>query len=280
MLPADVALARHSGRAAWMRGVERMHRPAQPVDRQRGGDVGGAREPLGAGDRQRRDRGRRLRAVDERQPFLRRRASTGDKPGGARARRAPAQQRRVVADRGVPLADEHERQVRERREVAARADRPAARHQRVDAAVEQRRSAARASSGGCPRSPWPARSRAAPSIARTARTGSGSPTPAAWLRSRFTLQRAERVARNRRLGERAEPGVDAVDRRVAGGLPIDDRARRVDARRRPRARAPTGSSSSAMASNSSSVRREPSRRIIDTLNVQPVRGQLPGEAAR
>ena len=61
-------------------------------------------------------------------------------------------------------------------------------------------------------------------VARTARTGSGSPTPAAWLRSRLSCSALERLARDRHVGERAEAGVDAVDRRVAGGLRSTTRA--------------------------------------------------------
>ena len=61
---------------------------------------------------------------------------TGDSP--ARRERLPsAAHRRIVTHPGVALADEHERQVGERGEVAARADRSAARHARVDAAVEE-----------------------------------------------------------------------------------------------------------------------------------------------
>ena len=119
---------RRSGRASWIRGVERMDRAAQRVDRQRRGDVGRAGEPLGAEQRQRGDRGRRLRAVDEREPFLRLRASTGVEPGARESASRPLEHVRVVADRRVAFADQHQREVRERREVAARADRAAARH--------------------------------------------------------------------------------------------------------------------------------------------------------
>ena len=45
------------------------------------------------------------------------------------------------------------------------------------------------------------------------------------------LQRFQRVGRDLDFGERSESGVDAVDRLVAARLPIDDRARRADARR-------------------------------------------------
>jgi hypothetical protein len=44
------------------------------------------------------------------------------------------------------------------------------------------------------------------------------------------LQRLERVGRDLDFGERSEPGVDPVDRLLALCLPIDDDARRADAR--------------------------------------------------
>ena len=51
--------------------LERMDRAAQCVDRQRRRDVGRARDLLGRRERQREHGRGRLRAVDERQPFLR-----------------------------------------------------------------------------------------------------------------------------------------------------------------------------------------------------------------
>ena len=73
MLAADVRWPRERPGLVDAR-LERVDRAAQRVDRQRRGDVGRARELLGAGQRQRQHRRRRLRAVDQRQPFLRRRA--------------------------------------------------------------------------------------------------------------------------------------------------------------------------------------------------------------
>ena len=76
-----------------------------------------------------------LRAVDEREPFLGvEHAPARGRP--RRAPRAPASRARAVPD--LALADQHQRQVRERRQIAARADRPAAGHERMHAAVEQR----------------------------------------------------------------------------------------------------------------------------------------------
>ena len=88
----------------------------------------------------------------------------------------------VASPSPISTSDE----VRERREVAAGADRAAARHARVHAAVEQLDQPLERASGGCRRNPSPARCARSAIDARTARTGSGSPTPAAWLRSRFS----------------------------------------------------------------------------------------------
>ena len=177
---------------------------------------------------QRRDRGRRLRAVDEREPFLgpeRDRRS----PAAASASRPPTSVGRV-ADRGLALADEDERQVGERREIAARADRAAARHARVDAVVEQveqplERLAPDAGEalGEHVRAQ---RHRGAHGADRQRVADAGGVAA-----QQVHLQRAERVARDGRSRRARRTRVDAVDRRVAERLTIDDGARRVDARR-------------------------------------------------
>ena len=160
MLAADVRWPAN-GRASWMRASNGMDRAAQRVDRQRRGDVGRARELFGAGQRQRQHRRRRLRAVDQREPFLGAEADRRQ-PGAPQrlgARRSTEPQSTLSSQRSclffrdlrdlcgfclrrrrqhLALADQHERQMRERREVAARADRAARRHARVDAAVQQR----------------------------------------------------------------------------------------------------------------------------------------------
>ena len=136
----------------------------------------------------------------------------------------------------MPFADQHQRQVRERREVAARADRSAARHARMHARVEQREQRSSVSRR-MPEKPLASTFARSAIIARTARAGSGSPTPAAWLRSRLSCSSPSASRGIFDLGERAEAGVDAVDRRVAGGVAIDDGARRVDGARGRRRRA-------------------------------------------
>ena len=98
--------------------------------------------------------------------------------------------------------------------------------------------------------------------ARTARTGSGSSTPAAWLRSRLSCSAARSALVDARLGEGAEAGVDAVDRRVAVGLAHRRRRARRRHARAPRARAPTSAPIVGDRHESSSVRSLPSSRII------------------
>ena len=104
--------------------VERGNRAAQRVDGQRGDDVGGAGQPVGGGDGQRQHGRGGLGAVDQRQALLGGRADRREAGGAS----ASAAGRRVVAVPDVAFADQHQRDVRQRREVAAGADRAAARH--------------------------------------------------------------------------------------------------------------------------------------------------------
>ena len=65
--------------------------------------------------------------------------------------------------------------------------------------------------------------------ARTARTGSGVADAGGVTAQQVDLQRAERLPGDGGFGQRARTRVDAVDRRIAERLAIDDRARRIDA---------------------------------------------------
>ncbi len=189
-------------------------------------------------------------AVDGCVPLISARPSFGPSvdrlEAGGVERVASGHDARIVADRRVAFADQHQRQVRERREVAAGADRPAARHARVHAAVEQREQQLerRAPDAGeaLRQDVGAQRHRRAHGADRQRLADAGGVAA-----QQIQLQRAERVARNRGLGERAEAGVDAVDRLVAGRLAIDDRARRVDARARRPAPARLSAPPSAMA---------------------------------
>ena len=176
--------ARH---AAARRGSanRRAGRPAQGVDREGGGDVGGARQPPRVDKGQRQDRRGRLRPVDECEPFFGP-SATGCKP--ARAQRLGARDAAEGRQR-FAFADQDERKMRQRREVSAGADRAAARHDGMHVRVEQREQRVDCR-GRMPE--WPRASTLARSsiIARTASAARGSPTPAAWLRSRLACSRS------------------------------------------------------------------------------------------
>ena len=139
-------------------------------------------------------------AVDTCVPLISASPSFGPSATGAR----PAARERVarpacarVAVPHLAFADQHERDVRERREVAARADRSAARHARMHAALSAAISASSVSRR-MPEKPLASTLARSAIDARTARTGSGSPTPAAWLRSRLTCSCA-RSSRSMRV---------------------------------------------------------------------------------
>ena len=173
-------------------------------------------------------------AVDACVPLMSARPSFASSATGASPARAsaapPSSAAASVADRRVPFADQHERQVRQRREVAARADRSAARHDRMDARVERvdqpierRAPDARVALREHVRAQRHHRAHGA----RRQRLADARRVAA----QQVPLELAERVSRNLDLGQRAEAGVDAVDRRVARRVPIDDGARGVDGAR-------------------------------------------------
>ena len=158
MLAADVRWPAN-GRAAWIR-IEWVNRSAQRVDRQRRGNVRGTRQLFGGRERKREDRRRRLRAVDQREPFFR--PQTDCLQARPRQRLGawhdvqPRRTRRrgskspigfsalcalsavIVVIKRFALTDQHEREVGERREVAAGADRSARGHVGIDAGVQER----------------------------------------------------------------------------------------------------------------------------------------------
>ena len=207
-------------------GLEGVNGSPQRVDRQCHGDIGSAGEALAADERQRQDGGRGLRAVDQRQPLLR--FERHRLQPGNLERPAARPDAIVVAHRREPLADEHEREVRERRQVAARTHRAAARHDRMHPVVEQVEEMVDrlpANAGEALREDVGSeRHRCANGAHRERFTDTGG-----MAAEKIQLERLQRVAGNRGLRQRAEPGVDAVDGAVGAGMTIDDGARRVDA---------------------------------------------------
>ena len=104
----------------------------QRLERQRADAVGRAGEPPRANQRERPLRRHELRPVDQREPLLREEAHRLE--AGARERVGAVEE--LALPPGLPLADERESQVRERREVPGGTDRATCRHERQNAAVQ------------------------------------------------------------------------------------------------------------------------------------------------
>ena len=112
--------------------MEARRRALQCLQRHRAGDVRDACEAKRANERERGHAGHELRPVDEREPFLRlehdrREPCLGECIGAAQ---------QPPVERGLPLAHEGQRQMRQRCEVAARADRPPGGHVRHEPRAE------------------------------------------------------------------------------------------------------------------------------------------------
>ena len=121
------------GRAAWMRGSKATSVPLSASRVMAPEHVGGAREPPRLGQRQARDRGHELGAVDEGEAFL---GLEHDGREAARPERVRARARRRPRGRAVAFADERQRQVGEGRQVAAGADAALRGDDGVDARVQ------------------------------------------------------------------------------------------------------------------------------------------------
>ena len=122
-------------RSAWMRGSNgpSLPRAASTVSAPTTSAASSTGSKLSSACK--RERGRDLRAVDQRQAFLGRELQRRD-AGVAQALRAAGL--RAPSTRNLALADQRQRHVRQRREVARRADRALARHERQQAGVVHR----------------------------------------------------------------------------------------------------------------------------------------------
>ena len=173
------------------------------LERHRADHVGGGGEPFGAQHAQRRDAGHHLRAVDQREAFLR---AERDRLEPGALERDGARQTLAAIER-LALADQRERHVRERREIAAGADRALARHDRRDAALEHRDDQVErlglARPNGRPR----ASSRAARLRRERAESRSGSPVPAAWLRTKLSCSATASAGSTVMFASRPKPVV-------------------------------------------------------------------------
>ncbi len=198
--------------------VERFARSLEAVDAHRRRNIRGAGKTLSAGKRKTEQRGRCLRAVDQRQPLFR---------GERDWRQSFASNRRgsglsvARLEPGLSFADQDQREVREGRQIAARAHRPARGNDWVDPTVEQvdqqverlepdSREAFRQYVR--PQRHRGAHNRNRQRFANARRVAS----------EQVDLERLERIGRDPHVGEIAETGVDAVGRLVAVRELIDD----------------------------------------------------------
>src|SRR3954447_16781903 len=111
---------------------ERRARALQSLERQGACEIGRLREPAGTNEPECEERRHELRAVDEREPLLRREANWLEPD----ARERVSSREPVALDERLPLSDEGEREMRERCEIPGRTDRAARRHHGQHAAVE------------------------------------------------------------------------------------------------------------------------------------------------
>ena len=270
MLAADVVCPRN-GRASWMRASKGWIEPRSASIDSAAAMSAARASLLGGGQRQRQHRRRRLRAVDQRQPFLG--AEADRRQAGALQRlragmsAGPRSQRSSVASR----ARVTRRGLRPRRSAPAR-DARAARDRRW-----RRPSRATARAGWTPAfSSAISASSVSDAIpgealrqhvgAQRHRRADGAgrqriAEPGGVAAQQVELQRLERVGRDLDVGERSEAGVDAVGRLVAARPPIDDGARRAHALAR---RVGQRDRLAAVRDGESwsSVSEEPSRRIM------------------
>ena len=145
-------------------------------------------------------------------PLISASASLGAKRIGVSARGVERFERgqALPSELGLALPDQHARDVCGRHQVAARADRSVARHDRRHSAIQQRASASTSSlrTAEVPVTKVATRSSMA---ARTTSVGSGAPVAQPRWRDQVVLERLHLLRRERDPDVAADAGVDAVD---------------------------------------------------------------------
>ena len=131
MFAAEAAWPRR-GLSSWICGQEAVARALERLDRERAGNVGRLGEPPRADDSKRGECAHELGPVHEREPFLGLEAKRLEPRPGERV----GAREKLPADPCPSLADERQREMRQRSEVAARPDRASARHLRQDTVLE------------------------------------------------------------------------------------------------------------------------------------------------
>ena len=154
----------------------------------------------------------RLRAVDQADAFL------GGAGRAARCRRARSASRAAAAPAAelrLAFADQHQRHVGQRRQVAARPHAALRRHHRRYPAVQQVAQPLRHQRTNAGATPSPARWRGSASWRARPRAAAASPTPAACDRTTLRCNWSRSARGIAHIGQQPDTGVDAVDRIVA-----------------------------------------------------------------
>ena len=183
---------------------------------------------------------RKLRAVDQGEAFLRPQRDRRETGRGQRI----AARHSLAVDKRLPLADHDGGHMRQRRQIAGRADRSLLRHQRINAARQHACSCSMISRR-TPEAPRPNETIFSAIIRRTIGSGVGAPYPAAMRHDEIALQQRRLIRRNAFRRQFSEPGIDAVNRRLPQPRPSQQSpmrprraARTTDRARRPRRQAP------------------------------------------
>ena len=172
-------------------------------------------------ERERGDRGVRLRAVDQRDA-LPSAPSVDRREAGARAACPPRRPLSVAARAASPSPISDEREMRERREIAARADASLLRNRRIQPGVqhaEQQLGELEARAGIALRDHVRAQQHHRAHLA----LGQQIADAGGMAANEIDLQLGESLRRNRDLGQLAEAGRHAVRDRALGDEVIDDR---------------------------------------------------------
>ena len=118
--------------------IERARAAAHRFERHRCGGVRNACDSLRVVDSEGEHRGRKIRAVHQRQAFLETRQQLLGTEAENRRKLLRIAQRRIGRRVEASLSEQHDEEVRERTEIAARSNRTAQRNERNDAAIQHR----------------------------------------------------------------------------------------------------------------------------------------------
>ena len=181
--------------------IERLRRAAHRLQAHRRGRVCRAPQHPGVVHQQRREAGLRLGAVHERQPLFRfqldRLQARGPERGAV-----------------IPLADQREREMRQRRQVARRSHAALGRHARMHAGVEHRDEELRQAGPHAARAPHEHVGTQQHHCAHRL-SGQRLAHAGGMAANQVELELADPLGGNADVGELAEPGRDAVHRRAS-----------------------------------------------------------------